>query len=82
MDRRFALETPLMWLDKAATWMLAESLGGPRFVDLIRDETHTCYLGDHITRHRWGYGCGHCPACVLRARGYERYAENPSGRSA
>ena len=73
MNRRFALETPLMWLDKAATWTLAESLGGADLVDLIRDETHTCYLGDHHTRHAWGYGCGECPACVLRARGYAQY---------
>ena len=73
MNRRFALETPLMWLDKAATWRLAETLGGPAFVELIRDETHTCYLGDHHTRHAWGLGCGTCPACLLRARGYETY---------
>ena len=73
MDRRFALETPLMWLDKAATWRLAEALGGPAFVDLIRDRTHTCYLGERSTRHAWGFGCGSCPACVLRARGYAVY---------
>jgi len=73
MNRRFALETPLMWIDKAATWRLAESLGGPSLVDLIRHETHTCYLGDHHTRHDWGLGCGTCPACVLRARGYATY---------
>ena len=73
MDRRFALETPLMWLDKADTWRLAESLGGAAFVDLIVEETHTCYVGDHETRHAWGYGCGECPACQLRARGYEAY---------
>ncbi|MEO8935874.1 MAG: 7-cyano-7-deazaguanine synthase QueC [Burkholderiaceae bacterium] len=79
MDRRFAVETPLMWLDKAATWMLAEALGGQRFVDLIRDGTHTCYLGDHATRHPWGLGCGHCPACALRARGYQRYAAGTAG---
>ena len=73
MNRRFALETPLMWIDKAATWRLAETLGGAAFVDLIRDATHTCYLGDHRTRHRWGFGCGDCPACMLRARGYDVY---------
>ena len=73
MDRRFALETPLMWLDKAATWTLAETLGGPAFVALIRDETHTCYLGDRTHRHDWGFGCGTCPACRLRERGYARY---------
>ncbi len=73
MNRRFALETPLMWLDKADTWRLAEALGGPRFVDLIRTETHTCYLGDRATNHAWGRGCGTCPACVLRARGHAGY---------
>jgi 7-cyano-7-deazaguanine synthase len=73
MDRRFALETPLMWLDKAETWRLAASLGGDAFIDLIRDQTHTCYLGDRTHRHPWGRGCGSCPACLLRARGYEVY---------
>ena len=70
MNRRFALETPLMWLDKAATWRLAEALGGAAFVDLVRTRTHTCYVGDHRTLHDWGYGCGQCPACELRAKGY------------
>ena len=70
---RFTIETPLMWRDKAATWQLADDLGGAAFVDLIRDETHTCYLGDHVTRHAWGFGCGSCPACALRAKGYGAY---------
>lgn len=73
MDRRFALETPLMWLDKAATWALAERLGGSPFLDLVRTGTHTCYLGNHATAHDWGYGCGHCPACALRASGYAAF---------
>ena len=73
MDRAFVLETPLMWIDKAATWRLAETLGGENLVTLIRDETHTCYLGDRGQKHDWGYGCGTCPACDLRAKGYERY---------
>ena len=73
MDRRFLLETPLMWIDKAATWALAESLGGPELVDLVIEHTHTCYLGDRQHRHAWGYGCGTCPACVLRARGFETF---------
>jgi len=73
MNRRFALETPLMWIDKAATWRLAETLGGAAFIDLLRARTHTCYLGDHETRHDWGLGCGTCPACVLRAEGYATY---------
>ena len=75
MDTRLKLETPLMWLDKAQTWSLAEQTGGTALVDLIRSETHTCYLGERGTLHAWGYGCGHCPACELRARGYQRYAQ-------
>lgn len=73
MDKRFLIETPLMWIDKADTWRLAESLGGSELVDLIIEHTHTCYLGDREHRHAWGYGCGSCPACELRARGWERY---------
>jgi len=82
MDKRFLIETPLMWIDKAATWALAHELGdksgvaggGQALVDLIIEHTHTCYLGDREHRHAWGYGCGTCPACALRARGYERFA--------
>jgi 7-cyano-7-deazaguanine synthase len=70
---RFVLETPLMWLDKAATWQMAADLGGTDLVDLIRDETHTCYLGERTERHEWGFGCGQCPACKLRSTGYARY---------
>jgi 7-cyano-7-deazaguanine synthase len=73
MDARFVLETPLMWLDKAATWRLAESLGGKPLVDVIVEATHTCYLGERSLRHEWGYGCGSCPACVLRAEGWRKY---------
>ena len=73
MDTAFALETPLMWIDKAATWALAEQLGGTPLVDLIVEESHTCYLGIRSRRHAWGYGCGHCPACVLRAKGWETW---------
>ena len=73
MDKRFLIETPLMWIDKAQTWQLAASLGGATLVDLIVEHTHTCYLGDREHRHAWGYGCGQCPACDLRARGWERY---------
>jgi 7-cyano-7-deazaguanine synthase len=76
MDRRFVLETPLMWLDKAATWRLAESLGGPPLVDAILEHTHSCYLGDRSRRHAWGYGCGTCPACDLRAKGWAAYADS------
>jgi 7-cyano-7-deazaguanine synthase len=73
MDKRFLIETPLMWIDKADTWALAASLGGQPLVDLIIEHTHTCYLGDREHRHAWGYGCGQCPACDLRAKGYERW---------
>jgi 7-cyano-7-deazaguanine synthase len=77
MDRQFVLDTPLMWIDKAATWRLAETLGGDRLVTLIREQTHTCYLGERGQLHDWGYGCGTCPACDLRAKGYEQYRSNP-----
>ena len=73
MDKRFLIETPLMWIDKADTWALAASLGGQPLVDLIIEHTHTCYLGDREHRHTWGYGCGTCPACDLRKKGYERW---------
>jgi 7-cyano-7-deazaguanine synthase len=73
MDRRFRLEMPLMWIDKAATWALAEALGGPALVAAIVEHTHSCYLGNRETRHDWGYGCGTCPACELRANGFHRY---------
>lgn len=75
MERRFVLHTPLMWIDKAETWRLANRLGGQTLVELIRDETHTCYLGERGLRHAWGYGCGTCPACALRAQGYVKYTE-------
>jgi 7-cyano-7-deazaguanine synthase len=73
LDRRLLIETPLMWIDKAATWEMARRLGGDALVNLIVEDTHTCYLGDRAHRHAWGLGCGHCPACELRARGWERY---------
>lgn len=78
LDAPMVVETPLMWLDKAATWALAEHLGGAKLVELIRTETHTCYLGDRRTLHAWGYGCGACPACDLRHKGYETF--NALGR--
>ena len=73
MERRFVLHTPLMWLDKAQTWRLAQDLGGAALVDLIVEESHTCYLGERGQRHAWGHGCGTCPACALRAQGYARF---------
>ncbi|MCE2871143.1 MAG: 7-cyano-7-deazaguanine synthase QueC [Oxalobacteraceae bacterium] len=74
MQTDMTLETPLMWLTKAATWTLADTLGGKALVELIRTETHTCYLGQRDTLHAWGYGCGACPACELRAYGYKYYS--------
>ena len=83
MDHRFLIDTPLMWIDKADTWRMAESLGeastvvggGQALVDLIVEHTHTCYLGDREHRHVWGYGCGSCPACELRARGWMGFSK-------
>lgn len=73
MERRFVLHTPLMWIDKAATFALAQQLGGPALIDVLLEHTHTCYLGDRSHRHAWGYGCGECPACRLRADGHARW---------
>lgn len=73
MDKPFEIVTPLMYVDKAGTWALAEKLGGPAFVELIVETTHTCYLGDRSHRQPWGYGCGDCPACQLRAKGWETW---------
>lgn len=70
LDTSMRVETPLMQLSKAATWALARELGGEALVALIRDHTHTCYEGDRTHRHAWGHGCGACPACLLRARGW------------
>ncbi len=73
MESRFVIHTPLMWIDKANTWKLAEALAGRALVELIREETHSCYNGDRTHHHEWGYGCGTCPACALRAQGWQRY---------
>lgn len=75
MDAPVIIETPLMWLDKAQTWRLAENLGGQNLVSLIQEESHTCYLGTRQDKHEWGYGCGTCPACELRKTGYEQYIQ-------
>lgn len=69
----FRIETPLMWRTKADTWALAEELGGTALVEIVEEHTHTCYLGMREVRHAWGYGCGECPACKLRATGYEQW---------
>jgi 7-cyano-7-deazaguanine synthase len=73
MDSRFVLETPLMWIDKAQTWRMAQQLGGKALVDIIREKTHTCYKGERGDMHPWGHGCGVCPACDLRKKGYEAF---------
>lgn len=75
VDRPLSLETPLMWLDKADTWALTHALGGDALVELILRESHTCYLGERSQWHDWGYGCGHCPACALRAQGWAQWRQ-------
>lgn len=81
MDAAFTIETPLMWIDKAGTWALAHELGGDALVDLIVADTHTCYLGDRNGRHPWGRGCGTCPACLLRAKGWETWTSKEKARA-
>ncbi|ARQ01432.1 7-cyano-7-deazaguanine synthase QueC [Pseudorhodoplanes sinuspersici] len=73
MDRRFVVHTPLMWIDKAATFALAYEIGGQALLELVVEDTHSCYLGDRSQRHDWGYGCGECPACQLRAAGFAKW---------
>ncbi|MBM4279254.1 MAG: 7-cyano-7-deazaguanine synthase QueC [Deltaproteobacteria bacterium] len=77
MDARFVVHTPLMWLDKQATWALGQALGGDAFTRLVVEQTHTCYEGDRATLHPWGYGCGRCPACGLRRAGHEAFVAAP-----
>jgi 7-cyano-7-deazaguanine synthase len=69
----FRIETPLMWRDKAETWALTQALGGAKLVDLVVEHTHSCYRGARDVRHQWGYGCGACQACELRAAGYDKW---------
>jgi 7-cyano-7-deazaguanine synthase len=78
MGSRFVLETPLMWIDKAATWALAQQIGGDSLVDVLVHDTHTCYLGDRGALHDWGRGCGECPACKLRAEGFLKWKSTRS----
>lgn len=77
MESRFVLHTPLMWIDKAQTWALARDLGGAALVEAIRTGSHSCYQGTRETLHPWGYGCGTCPACELRAQGWDRFQASP-----
>ena len=76
LDAPMTIDTPLMWLDKAQTWALTETLGGDALVDLVVEHTHSCYLGDRSHRHEWGFGCGRCPACDLRRKGYEAWVSS------
>lgn len=73
LDKPIAIETPLMFVDKAGTWEMASKLGGKALIDIVVEDTHTCYLGDRSHRHAWGYGCGSCPACALRAKGWNEW---------
>ena len=73
LDYPLTIETPLMWIDKAATWKMANDIGGEQLIDVIKNDTHTCYLGDRTKRHSWGFGCGTCPACELRKSGWEKF---------
>ena len=80
MERRFVLHTPLMWIDKTGTFALAQELGGDALVDLLVEETHSCYRGERTRRHVWGFGCGECPACKLRADGFARWMATRASR--
>ncbi len=81
MDRPFVIHTPLMWIDKAATFAMAQDIGGQPLIDLLLGQTHTCYLGDREHRHAWGFGCGECPACRLRAEGFAKWKGKREGQS-
>ena len=76
MDAPYQVQTPLMYLDKAQTWAMAQDIGGDPLIDITIEDTHTCYQGDRTNRHAWGYGCGVCPACELRAKGYAKWRES------
>jgi 7-cyano-7-deazaguanine synthase len=76
LGSRLVVETPLMWLDKQATWNLTHEIGGDALVELVREATHTCYVGDRTRRNEWGHGCGDCPACELRRKGYEAFVQS------
>ena len=75
LDKRVTIHTPLMWVDKADTFAMAEQIGGEAFLDLVIEDSHSCYLGDRKKRHNWGYGCGTCPACDLRAKGFAKFVK-------
>ena len=73
LDRRVTIHTPLMWVDKAETFAMAEQIGGKAFLEIVIEDSHSCYLGDRSKRHEWGFGCGECPACQLRAQGFAKF---------
>jgi 7-cyano-7-deazaguanine synthase len=73
LDTPMTIDTPLMWRDKAQIWALSEQLGGEALIDLVVEHTHSCYVGERAERHPWGYGCGLCPSCDLRRKGYEAW---------
>jgi 7-cyano-7-deazaguanine synthase len=79
LDKRVTIHTPLMWVDKADTFAMAEQIGGKAFLDLIIEDSHSCYLGNRTRRHDWGYGCGTCPACELRAQGFAKFVGRRKG---
>jgi 7-cyano-7-deazaguanine synthase len=78
LDTPMTVDTPLMFLTKADTWDLSHQLGGAALNQLIVEHTHTCYLGERGVQHPWGHGCGHCPACELRARGHAEWRARPA----
>jgi 7-cyano-7-deazaguanine synthase len=80
LDKRVTIHTPLMWIDKAATFAMAEEIGGAGLLDLVVEDSHSCYLGDRTHRHGWGYGCGECPACRLRAQGFAEFKSRPRAK--
>jgi 7-cyano-7-deazaguanine synthase len=75
MARPIEIHTPLMWIDKAGTFALACEIAGQQFLDLMIEDSHSCYLGERGQRHVWGYGCGACPACRLRADGFAKFKD-------
>lgn len=78
MEHPLVIETPLMWLDKRQTWEMAQDLGGSALLEIVREKSHTCYVGDRSTLHDWGYGCGTCPACELRRNGFDGFRKSPA----
>ena len=73
LDKRVTIHTPLMWIDKADTFAMAEQIGGKAFLEIVIEDSHSCYLGDRSKRHEWGFGCGECPACQLRSQGFAKF---------